>query len=281
MVVMTAQHDSAKLFHALHDSSAPLALANVWDAASARLVEAAGAPAIATTSAGVAWGLGAADGNQLDRGEAVALIRRVVEAVSVPVSADIESGFGATAAEVGETVAQVVAAGAVGINIEDAHPDGGSALRPVAEQCARITAARAAADAAGIPLYINARTDAYLLAVGPEESRLPEALARAHAFLQAGASGVFVPGVTDTAVIAALTAGIPAPVNTLAGPGAPSVAELSKAGVARVSLGSAPAKAAYAVVRRVATELATTGTYTGLADALDYQELNTLMQARD
>ncbi|MDH6143231.1 2-methylisocitrate lyase-like PEP mutase family enzyme [Kitasatospora sp. GP30] len=278
MAIMTAQHDSAQLFHALHDPAAPLALANAWDAASARLVEATGARAIATTSAGVAWGLGAADGNRLDRDEAIALIRRVVNAVSVPVTADIESGFGATASEVAETVAQVIAAGAVGINIEDAHTGGSSPLRPVAEQCERIAAARSAADQAGVPLYINARVDTYLRAVGSEETRLQETLDRARAYLDAGATGIFVPGAVDAAVIADLTEGIPAPVNILVGPGAPSVAELSKLGVARVSLGSWVAEAAYAVVRRAATELATTGTYTSMAGALGYDELNHLMR---
>ncbi|MGW6912713.1 isocitrate lyase/PEP mutase family protein [Kitasatospora sp. NPDC054939] len=275
---MTAQHDSARLFHALHDPAAPLALANAWDAASARLVEAAGARAIATTSAGVSWGLGAADGNHLDRDQAIALIGRVVDAVSVPVTADIESGFGATPAEVADTVVRVVAVGAVGINIEDAHAGGGFALRPVTEQGARITAARSAADEAGVRLYINARVDTFLLGVGPEEARLQETLDRARAYLDAGATGIFVPGVTDAGTVAALTEGIPAPVNILAGPGAPSVAELSKLGVARVSLGSAVAEAAYAVVRRVAAELAGSGTYTSLTGAVDYSELNALMR---
>ncbi|MFF4171981.1 isocitrate lyase/phosphoenolpyruvate mutase family protein [Streptomyces sp. NPDC001744] len=277
---MTTQHDSAELFHALHDPAAPLALANAWDAASARLIQDAGARAIATTSAGVAWGLGAADGNRLDRDGAVALIARVVGAVSVPVTADIESGFGATPDEVAETVARVVAAGAVGINIEDGHPDGGSVLRPSAEQCARVAAARAAAEAAGVRLYVNARVDTYLLGAGPEETRLQETLDRARACLDAGASGIFVPGVTDPGTVAALTAGIPAPVNILAGPGAPTVAELAKLGVARVSLGSSVAQAAYATARRAAAELTATGTYTSLADAVDYGELNALMGAR-
>ncbi|MEV6205731.1 isocitrate lyase/phosphoenolpyruvate mutase family protein [Kitasatospora sp. NPDC051914] len=275
---MTAQHHNAQLFRSLHDSAAPLALANAWDAASARLVEAAGAKAVATTSAGVAWGLGAADGNHLDRDQAVALIRRVVDAVSIPVSADIESGFGATPADVADTIAQVIAAGAVGVNIEDASSDGTPGLRPVEEQAERIAAARAAADEAGVPLYINARIDTYLRAVGTEETRVKETLDRARAYLDAGATGIFVPGVTDAETVAALTEGIPAPVNILAGPGAPTVAELSELGVARVSLGSSVAEAAYAVVRRVASELVATGTYESLADAVDYNEFNTLMR---
>ncbi|MCU7821435.1 isocitrate lyase/phosphoenolpyruvate mutase family protein [Kitasatospora sp. DSM 101779] len=274
---MTAQHQKAQLLRSLHDPAAPLALANAWDAASARLVEAAGAKAVATTSAGVAWGLGAADGNHLDRDRAVELIARVVDAVSVPVTADIESGFGATPADVADTVTRVVGAGAVGINIEDARTDGRVGLRPTEEQAERIAAARRAADDAGIPLYINARVDTYLRAVGPEDTRLKETLDRAAAYLRAGATGIFVPGVTDPAVVAALTEGIDAPVNILAGPGAPSVAELSELGVARVSLGSSVAEAAYAVVRKVAEELAATGTYGSLTGALEYGELNTLM----
>lgn len=275
---MTTQDDHARLFRSLHDPLAPLALANVWDAASARVVEAAGATALATTSAGVAWGLGAPDGNRLDRDQAVALIARVVAAVDLPVSADIESGFGETAAEVGRTVGLVVAAGAVGVNIEDAHTEPVSPLRPTGEQAERIAAARAAADAAGVALFVNARVDTYLRAVGDPEGRLAETLDRARAYLDAGADGVFVPGVTDPATVAALTAGIDAPVNILVGPGAPSVAELSGLGVARVSLGSSPALAAYAAVRRAAEELVRSGTYSTLDQALDYRELNTLMR---
>jgi 2-methylisocitrate lyase-like PEP mutase family enzyme len=275
---MTRQHDHAELFRSLHDAASPLALANVWDVASARLVEASGARAIATTSAGVAWGLGAADGNHLDGDQAVALIARVVAAVDIPVSADIESGYGAGPGEVGETVTRVVAAGAVGINIEDAHTEPVSPLRPVAEQAGRIAAARAAADAAGVRVYINARTDTYLLGVGDEAGRLEETLERARTYLEAGADGVFVPGVTAPAVVGALIKGIDAPVNILAGPGAPTVAELSKLGVARVSLGSSMAAAAYAVVRRASEELLSTGSYAALSDAVGYAEFNALMR---
>jgi len=275
---MTAHQDKARLFRSLHTATAPLALANVWDAASARLVQQAGAPALATTSAGVAWGLGAADGNRLDRDQALALVARVVAAVDVPVSADIESGFGATPAEVGETVTGVIAAGAVGINIEDKHHlEGASLLRPTEEQAARIATARAAADATGVPLYINARIDTYLFSVGDPATRLQDTLARAAAYLAAGADGVFVPGVADPVLIAALTEVVTAPLNILAGPGSPSVPELGKLGVARVSLGSSVAAAAYAVVRRTAVELAETGNYTALADELGYGDINGLM----
>ncbi|MFD7625025.1 isocitrate lyase/phosphoenolpyruvate mutase family protein [Streptomyces sp. NPDC059851] len=268
---MTNHVDLARRFAALHTPTAPLALANAWDVMSARLVEAAGAPAVATTSAGVAWSLGAPDGDLLARDRALDLVTRVAGAVSVPVTADIEGGFGADPAGVGETVAGVVAAGAVGINIEDG-------TREPAEHAERVAAARAAADSAGVPLYVNARIDTYLFGLGDPATRLDETLSRAAAYLRAGASGVFVPGVTDPTVVAELARGIDAPLNVLAGPGAPSVAEFGKLGAARVSLGSWVAEAAYGVVRRAAEELLSDGTYTAVGDALAYGELNGLLK---
>ena len=267
---MTSQHEKAAAFQALHVPGTPLALANAWDGASARIVASTGAPAVATTSAGVAWGLGAADGGRLDRDRAVALIRRVVDTVAVPVTADVEDGFGEDAGAVAETVAQVIAAGAVGVNIEDGPRD-------PAELAERIAAARRAADAAGIPLFINARVDVFLFQVGAAQDRLGETLARAERYLAAGASGVFVPGVAAPETISALVKGIDAPLNVMAGPGAPTVADLAALGVARVSLGSAVAEAAYGLVRRAAEELAKSGTYTAVEGGMPYSELNGLM----
>ena len=275
---MTNLTDKAVLFRSLHTGGTVLALPNAWDVASARLIEDAGARAIATTSAGVAWSLGAADGDELDRDRALDLISRVTAAVAVPVTADIESGFAATAAGVAETVRGVLAAGAVGINLEDAHHRGAEPLRPVAEQCERIAAARQAADASKIPLYINARIDTYLRSVGDPATRLRETLDRAAAYVAAGADGIFVPGVVDPATVTDLVKGLTAPLNVLAGPGAASVAEFGALGVARVSLGSAVAEAAYTVARRAAAELFATGTYEALTGALGYGEVNALMQ---
>ncbi|MEV8534540.1 isocitrate lyase/phosphoenolpyruvate mutase family protein [Streptomyces sp. NPDC051211] len=265
-------NSKAQAFTALHDPAAPLALANAWDVASARIVASAGAPAVATTSAGVAWSLGAPDGDALARDRALDLIARLVAAVPVPVTADIEGGFGADAAAVGETVTGVLAAGAVGINIEDGS-------RPPAEYAERLAAARAAADRAGVPLYINARIDTYLRGFGePGPARLDETLARAARYLEAGASGIFVPGVHDPATVAELAKGISAPLNILVGPGAPTVAELGALGAARVSLGSWVAEAAYAVVRRAAEQLAADGGYGALTGSLAYGELNGLLK---
>lgn len=274
---MTTLPATAELFGSLHRPESPLLLPNAWDPLSARLVEAAGAAAVATTSAGVAWALGSADGDHIDRDSVLALTRRVVAAVSVPVTADVESGFGATPGEVGVTVDGVLAAGAAGINIEDVHPDDPGALRDPHEQAERLAAARAAGDAAGVPLYVNARIDTYLRSVGDPADRFADTVARARTYLEAGASGIFVPGVVDLPTVARLATEIGAPLNVLAGPGAPPVAEFASAGVARISLGSSVAAAAYAVARRAARELFEDGTYTSLDDGLAYGDLNALM----
>ena len=274
---MTTLTDKAALFRSLHAGGTVLALPNAWDVASAKLIEDAGARAIATTSAGVAWSLGAADGDELDRDRALDLISRLAGAVAVPVTADIESGFAATAEGVAETVRGVIAAGAVGINLEDAHHRGAQPLRSVAEQCERIAAARQAADATKIPLFINARVDTYIRAVGDPLTRLQDTLDRAAAYVVAGADGIFVPGVVDPALVEDLVKGLAVPLNVLAGPGAPSIAEFGALGVARVSLGSSIAQAAYGVARSAALELFTAGTYTALERELGYQEINSLL----
>jgi 2-methylisocitrate lyase-like PEP mutase family enzyme len=257
-------------FHGLHDHrSRPLVLVNVWDAASARLVEDAGATAIATTSAGVAWSLGRPDGNTLTRAEAMDAVARIAASVSVPVTVDIESGYADDADGVARTVDAVLEAGAVGINIEDGrlHPD---ALAD------RIGAARRAAERAGVPLFVNARTDVHLAGLVDPERLLAETLERARRYRGAGADGVFVPGVRDVATIRALVESIDALVNVMAGPGSPTVSELARIGVARISLGSAVAQAAYAVARQATAELLATGTYDSLAAGVDYAELNAL-----
>ncbi|SEJ12473.1 isocitrate lyase/PEP mutase family protein [Demequina mangrovi] len=265
--------NTADLFRALHRADAPLALPNAWDAASAALMEEAGAPAIATTSAGIAWSLGLPDGDTLSREEAVAALGRIVAAVAVPVTADIEGGYGETPAEVADTATAVIDTGAVGINIEDGQ-------RSPEDLAARIGAARRAADRAGVALFINARTDVYLRGLAPEADCTAETIARARVYLDAGADGVFVPGPTEPEAIRALAAGIDAPLNVMAGPGAPSVAELGALGAARVSLGVGIAEAAYAVARRAAGELLATGTYGSLTGGVDYAAMNTLLAVR-
>ncbi|MFE0255580.1 isocitrate lyase/phosphoenolpyruvate mutase family protein [Streptomyces sp. NPDC059010] len=266
--------DRALAFRSLHVPGTPLVLPNVWDTAGARIVEDAGAAAVATTSAGLAWALGAADGDRLDRDRALEAVARVVAAVDVPVTADIESGYAQDPAGVAETIRAVLGLGAVGVNIEDALYEGGAGpLRSVSDQAERISAAREAADDQGVPLFVNARIDTFLRGAGGVDATLE----RAAAFLAAGADGIFVPGAVDPGTVKLLVDGIDAPLNVLVGPGAPSVAELAGLGVARVSAGSAIAQAAHALVRRAARELLDAGTYETLAGGLDYGELNSLL----
>ncbi|MFJ6080779.1 isocitrate lyase/phosphoenolpyruvate mutase family protein [Streptomyces sp. NPDC092369] len=268
--------DRALAFRSLHVPGDPLVLPNAWDTASARIVEDAGAAAVATTSAGLAWALGAADGDRLDREAALGAVARIVASVDVPVSADIESGYAQDAAGVADTIRAVIAAGAAGVNIEDAlYAAGAGPLRPVAEQAERIAAARAAADSAGVPLFVNARIDTFLRGDGEVDVTLE----RAAAFLAAGADGIFVPGAVEPGTVKLLADGIEGPLNVMVHPGAAPVAELAALGVARVSAGSGLAQAAHALVRRAARELLDTGTYDALTDALDYGELNALLGA--
>ncbi|MFF7777246.1 isocitrate lyase/phosphoenolpyruvate mutase family protein [Streptomyces tanashiensis] len=264
--------DKAQMFRSLHVPGTPLVLPNAWDAASARIVAHAGASAIATTSAGVAWSLGHGDGDHLTRDQALDAITRITAAVNVPVTADIERGYAADPAGVAETVRGVLAAGAVGINLEDT-------LRPVAEQAERIAAARRAADETGVPLFINARIDTHRLSPGDRTAWLDETLARARAYAAAGADSIFVLGTLDTEEARTLVGSQPLPVNLLAGPGALPVSELASAGVARISAGSSIAEAAYGLVRRAAHELLEKGTTTSLEGGFDYTTLNALVLA--
>lgn len=263
------QTELAASFRALHDDL--LVLPNCWDAASARIIQQAGAPALATSSAAVAWSLGTRDGNVLDRNLMLEHLRRIIAVSSVPVSCDIEGGFGDSATDLAETTRLVIEAGAVGVNLEDAFDRG---LRPVEEAAARVRVVREAADAAGIDLYLNARTDGYLLGAADFD----DTVARAAAYLEAGASGIFVPGVTDLETVSRLTAAIDAPVNILTGPSAPPIAQLKAAGARRVSAGSSLAAAVFGHVERAARELLDEGTYTGLDGAHTWAELNALFE---
>ena len=272
------QREKAAAFRKLHEGPPILVLANAWDVASARVFEDAGFPAVATSSAGVAWALGYPDGEGISRAEMAEAVRRIAAGVAVPVTADMEAGYGPEPAAVAETVRAVIAAGAVGMNLEDSTRDAAGPLFDFALSVERVRAARAAADAAGVPLVLNARTDVFLAAVGDEGGRLEHAVRRANAYREAGADCLFVPGVRDAATIEALVRQIRGPINILAGPGTPSVPELQRFGVARVSVGGGPARAALAVARRIAQELRGPGTYTAFTqDVLTYQEVNRLM----
>ena len=267
-------HTRAAELRRLHQHP-PLVLPNAWDAGSARILEIAGAEAITTTSAGVSWALGRRDGHGLDRGAAVAVVRSIVDAVSVPVTADIESGYGdGTDDDVAATVEAVVEAGAVGINLEDSPGLGGEPLLTPRAQARRIEAARRAARSRGVDLFLNARTDVYLAAVGDPAERLEHVLRRAAIYLEAGADGIFVPGVVDLETLSALASAIDAPVNAMANAQSPSVARLAEIGVGRVSLGPNLTLSCFGHLERVAREILSGGTWEPLHGAPSYVEIN-------
>jgi len=270
--------DKAELLRSLHRAPPILVLPNAWDAATARVFEAEGFPAVATTSAGVAASLGYADGGAVPANEMIEAIARIARAVAVPVTADIENGYAAAPDAVADMVLRVIAAGAVGINLED-HMPGAPDLTDLTLQVDKIKAVVRAATIAGVHVVVNARTDVFLREIGEPASRVGVALERGKAYLDAGADCIFVPGVRDPATIRELAAGIAGPVNILAAPGTPPIAELERLGVARVSVGSGPMRASLALVRNVARELKARGTYTTFTtNAFPYDELNELMR---
>lgn len=261
-------------FEQLHRPGDPLVLANVWDVLSARLVASLGAAAVATTSAGVAWAHGARDGEHLSRQQLVDTVTRIVAAVPVPVTADIEGGYGTSPSEVAQTVHAIVAAGVAGVNLEDSNHEGGG-LHSVALQCARIEAARRAAEKNAVPLFLNARVDTYVRSQGDPATRLADTISRAAAYLRAGADGIFVIG-ADVEVVTALIQAVDAPINVLAEAGGPTVAQWAALGVARISTGPALAQIAYAAAHEAARQLLATGRTGALGASLGYTRLNDL-----
>ena len=277
---MTAEEKSARLLE-LHRGESPLVLVNVWDAASACVVEQAGLPAIATSSAGVANALGFPDGQKLPWIEMLATISRIASAVKVPVTADIEAGFSADAQQLESAMDELIAAGAVGINLEDARPDHGERgqLYSLPDQLARIRAARKAGLKRKLHLVINARTDAYWQRGVTPEDALRNTLERGKAYLHEGADCIFVPALIRPEHIRTVVQELNAPVNILAIPGAPTIPELKKLGVKRISMGSGPLRAVMGLLRRIAQEALATGAYNLLLEgAIPYPEMNGLFK---
>jgi 2-methylisocitrate lyase-like PEP mutase family enzyme len=269
----------ADAFRNMHHVPPLLVLPNAWDVVTARLFVKAGARAIATTSAGIAATLGYADGQNVPRELMMEAIARIANAVDVPVTADIESGYADSPKELGESMRAVINAGAIGVNLEDATGDASQPLFALEEQIGRIRAAREAADELNIPVVINARTDVYLEKVGEPATRLAETVRRLNAYHQAGADCLFVPGVTDMPTLTQLVQSALGPLNVLAGQGMPPVADLQHIRIARLSVGSAIMRATLAVARDAADELLQKGTYNTFLDRnIPYNEVNELMK---
>lgn len=252
---MTDQTRKAEHFWALHVPGKPLLLFNVWDAGSAKCVAAAGAKAIATSSWSVANANGFSDGEQIPLALAIENLRRIVGATDLPVTIDLESGYGDTPEVTAETIGLAIEAGAVGCNLEDSLPANGK-LRETLNQCERIRSARRTADAAGIRFFINARTDVFFQRPPAEHGggMLAGAIERAHAYAEAGADGIFVPGLIDAKLIARFAQSSPLPVNIMIGDATPSTGALAEHGVARVSFGPRPYLRAMMALEEAARE---------------------------
>lgn len=275
------QADLGNQFLKLHQGPNILVLPNAWDVASARIFEEAGFAAIGTSSAGVAFSLGYADGQRISREEMLGVVRRIARAVDVPVTADVEAGFGSTPEEVAETARAAIDAGAVGMNLEDGVEGKPDFLEDINKQKKTISAILESAKNLGVPFVLNARTDIFLYGIGPAETRLERTVERLNAYRAAGAQSLFVPGVKDSETIAQLARGVAGPLNILATAGTPSVAELQQLGVARVSVGSGPVRATLGFLGRLARELRDDGIFKTMTEgALPYPDANRLMRPK-
>ena len=238
---MTTQKEKAELFKSLHIKGSPLILFNIWDAGSARAIEQAGAKAIATGSWSVAAANGFDDGEQVPIELVFANLERIVKSVTLPVTLDFEGGYATDVTQLKENIKKLIAAGGIGLNFEDRIVDG-SGLHSINDQSTRIEAVREAAETAGIPLYINARTDVFLQTYPAEndEAQLQQALERAQAYAKAGASGLFAPGLRNPDLIKKLCDDSPLPVNIMVLPDTPPTNAMAALGVARISYGASP-----------------------------------------
>ena len=273
-----AQGRKAEELRKLHGGPRVLVLPNAWDVASARVLEELGFPAIATTSAGVAFALGYPDGQRVSREEMLDVVGRVARAVRVPVTADMEAGYGTTPKDMAETAKAIVAAGAVGLNLEDVTGDTEGSQVEAKLQAEKIRAIRETSAALGVSLVINARTDVYLMPIGPEATRFDRTVERLRAYRAAGADCLFAPGVSDRGVIEKLVKAVAAPLNILVTPGCPSIPELEKLGVRRASIGSGVMRSTLGLVRRIGKELLDKGTYSSVFEgAIPFAEVNALL----
>jgi 2-methylisocitrate lyase-like PEP mutase family enzyme len=271
-MVSSIQKEKAELFLKFHQDKEILILLNSWDTGSSKLIEACGYKAIATTSMGIAASFGYPDCQVLKLPEMIEAITGIVNAVHVPVTVDIEAGYGKNSNEIIDSVEKIIATGIVGINIEDSI-DLNPILIDEMEFCERISAIRALSNSLGFHLVINARTDSFYTSLGSPGEKLSESIKRGNKYREAGADCIFVQPVWEKETISTLVNEINAPINILSNPaiGAgvpPSVRELQDLGVARLSLGSSLMKATLALIKKVADELSEKGTYDLLLDTL-------------
>jgi len=272
--------EKAEEFRSLHHAKKILVLPNAWDVPSARVFEDAGFPAIATSSAALAVSIGYPDGEKIGKEELFSVVRKIVGVLNIPLSVDIESGFGATIDSLSDTIRRVIESGAVGINIEDISDFEKKTLLPVEKQVERIRAVKSVSDSLDIPLLINARTDAYRFGAGDEKARLDEAIRRERAYEAAGADCLYPIGLTDRESILTFVKAVNKPMNVMARKGLPTITELQALGVKRLSLGPGPMYATMGLLRKIAQELKKGTFETLLTGAISFDELNALAQPR-
>jgi 2-methylisocitrate lyase-like PEP mutase family enzyme len=272
------QRAKAEFFRALHAGPGLFVLPNAWDSVSARIfARSPSCRALGTTSAGIAAVLGYPDGEVSPREEMLEMVGRIARAVEVPVSADVEAGYGTDTEAAAETAGEVIAAGAVGLNLEDAWHGGASPLLSLEQQVERIEAMREVGEREGIPLVINARTDVYLRQVGEPEGRFEETVRRANAYTAAGADCIFVPGVADGETIDRLVKALDGPLNVFADLELPPIAELERLGVRRLSIGPQAQRASFALTARIAEELLEQHELGFLSQTMTRAEVNDLL----
>lgn len=270
-----SQAEKAEQLRKLHQGAEVLVLPNAWDCASARIFEEAGFPAIATTSAGVAFSMGYPDGQRIAREEMLGAVRRIASCVGVPVTADLEGGYD----DVEKTAIGLIESGAVGMNLEDLDTRKPRTLVDMSTQAQKIKTVRRVGEQHGVRIVINARTDQYLAEMGDPAERFARACERLRAYIEAGADCVFVPGVRDEETIGRLVETLKFPLNILVGAGSPSVSRLRELGVRRVSIGSGISRTAMGATRRAAQELRRAGTYGAMLEgAIPFVEANRLFE---
>ncbi len=265
---------TAARFRVLHQGPQPLLLPNAWDGGSARLIEASGAQAIATTSAGLAWARGYADGGALPARFLLATVSEIARVIRVPLTVDMEAGYAEDLDAIAENAQALASVGAVGINLEDG-------ANPPEVLCERIAATKRGAARAGVDLFVNARCDVYLRSLTPRERSVEESISRARRYREAGADGFFLPGVVDPAEIRQVVAAVPLPLNVLVRAGLPRVSELTALGVRRISAGSGISSAVHGLTRRAVRQFLDGGTYDAMLEgAVPYAEMNALFGER-
>ncbi|HZJ54362.1 MAG TPA: isocitrate lyase/phosphoenolpyruvate mutase family protein [Myxococcaceae bacterium] len=265
---------AAARFRSLHQGPQPLLLPNAWDAGSARLIEASGAQAIATSSAGLAWARGYADGGALPAGLLLTTVSEIARVIRLPLTVDMEAGYADDLATIADNAQALASAGAVGINLEDG-------ANPPEVLCERIGATKRGAARAGVDLFVNARCDVFLRGLTTPDRSVEESISRARRYREAGADGFFLPGVVAPAEIRQVASAVQLPLNVLVRAGLPRISELAALGVRRISAGSGIASAVHGLTRRAVRQFLDAGTYEAILDgAVPYAEMNALFAER-